>query len=75
MSFPPAKADKRPKGNGIKDGSVRQVLCLCRSLLVLFVGFVRLPAVAILAYKNIQAKAIRNSCSWSGYTYQHFICL
>lgn len=58
MSFPPAKADKKPKGNGIKDGSVRQVLCLCRSLLAFLAGSVRLSAVANLAYKNIQAKAV-----------------
>ncbi len=57
MSFTPAKADKKPKGNGIKDGFVRKVLCLCRSLLVLFVGSVRLPAVANLAYKKHSGKS------------------
>ena len=32
-----AKADKKPKGNGIKDGFCVSGLCLCRSFFVFFV--------------------------------------
>ena len=44
-----AKADKKPKGNGIKDGSCSPGLCLCRSLLVFLVRAVQRAAVAIFA--------------------------
>lgn len=41
---------KPTKGNGINDGCVRWLLCLCRSLLMAFVGCVRRAAAAIFAY-------------------------
>ena len=67
-----AKAVKKPKGNGIKDGFCVSWLCLCRSLLVFFVRSVRWAAVAIFAEKKHIGKSCinltgREGCKKSGH--------